>query len=120
MAILAENERVTREEASGEGSYAAGREHPRIPGTRRADGRLYLGEISLLHFDRVIIRSIAGVNVRVGTKFFIMKGGDQQHDAILGSGKIVELSGDLISGRLESLTDTANRPEIGDIAFVGP
>jgi hypothetical protein len=78
----------------------------------------FLGSISYINFDTVIIKSIQGIAVPVGESFAIYRKDDLSGEFLLGCGKITNFSDELIFGKIESIKNIENRLEPGDRVYL--
>ncbi|MCD6396714.1 MAG: hypothetical protein J7L71_04185, partial [Spirochaetaceae bacterium] len=93
---------------------------PRLPDqsekVRDSGEMIFLGVITFIQFDRIVIEPISGLDIQVGKEFYIFN--RKNRSEILGSGKISDVSGINISGILDNSSDLLLSPEADDLIFV--
>ncbi len=77
---------------------------------------ILLGVISLIQFDRVIIESISGFDVKPGIEFYVFK--RNYNNIELGSGLILDVSEGLITGSFKSSSNPSYLPEADDLVYI--
>ena len=79
---------------------------------------ILLGIISQIKFDQISIKLLVEFDIKTGMKFYIFKKDDYNTERVLGSGTIIDVLDNTVSGKLESLFISTSKPAGDDLIYI--